>query len=93
MKKHKAIELIIDPSSGQFSASRLCLLVIVLVYVPVLGVLEALGFKMPFWANLAMITGAVAGAYGANSFGRVWRESSSYESGPIPKAKPAPPGD
>ncbi len=72
----KFVELIIDPSSGQLSASRLCLIVIIFVYLPVLIVLEALGKKIGIWTNIAMITSAVCGVYGVNSGARVWQQSS-----------------
>jgi hypothetical protein len=83
MSKRKAIELITDPASGQLSASRLCLLVLVLAYFPGLAGLEALGVKLSFWTQFAAIVGSVAGAYGANSAARVWKGI-----GKPPPAKP-----
>jgi hypothetical protein len=83
MKKRRLIELIIDPSSGQLSASRLCLMVLTLAFLPALVTLESLGVHLPLWSQFAAIVGSVAGAYGANSAARVWREG-----GP---GKPPPP--
>jgi hypothetical protein len=88
MSKRKPIELITDPSSGQLSGSRLALLVLVLGYLPALLALEALGVRFSMWAQFALIVGSVAGAYGANSAARAWKES--YPPGK-PPAKPAPP--
>jgi len=86
---HRKSELIIDPSSGQLSASRLCLLVLILGYLPIMLVLEAVGIKMGMWAQFALITGSVAGAYGANSAARVWREGGgNVPNIPIRTAKP-----
>ena len=98
MKKRKAIELITDPSSGELSASRLLLMVLVLAYLPALVTLEALGVKIGVWTHFAMIVSAVAGVYGVNTAGRVWRQQSSEEiytpaGPPPPRAKPAPPGE
>ena len=90
MKRHKPVELIIDPASGQLSASGLCLLVMILVYVPILGVLEALGHQFNSWSHLALIVGSVAGAYGANSFGRVWQAGRVRPPVQPPVAGPPP---
>lgn len=89
MSKRKAVEFITDPSSSQLSASRLLLMVLILVYLPALGVLEALGVKMGVWSHFAVIVVSVAGAYGANSAARVWREGGQVPV--VPPAKPAPP--
>jgi hypothetical protein len=74
--KHRFREFVIDPSSDQYSASRLLLMVLVLGYLPALLSLEALGVRFSAWAQFALIVGSVAGAYGANSAARVWREGS-----------------
>ena len=103
--KHKLKEFVIDPSSGEYSASRLLLCVLILVYLPSLAVLEALGVKLGIWGHFAVIVGSVAGVYGVNTAGRVWREggdrgfreSQSLPPAPPPSggtstpAKPAPP--
>lgn len=73
----KIVELITDPNSGQLSTSRLCLFVIILIYLPILIVLEVLGRKIGIWTNIAMITSAVCGVYGVNSGLRVWQSRSS----------------
>ena len=101
--KRKAIELITDPSSGELSASRLLLCVLILVYLPVLVALEVKGVKLGIWHYIAIIVGSVAGVYGVNTAGRVWREGGDrgfregQEGGPPPgtptpaRAKSAPP--
>ena len=89
--KRKAIEFITDPSSGELSASRLLLCVLILVYLPALGALEALGVKMGIWTHFAMIVSAVAGVYGVNTAGRVWREGGDRgfrEGQALPPAAP-----
>ena len=99
----KAIEFITDPSSGELSASRMLLMVLILVYLPALVTLEVLGVKLGIWSHVAVIVGSVAGVYGVNTAGRVWREGGDrgfregQEGGPPPgtptpaRAKSAPP--
>ena len=96
--KRKVIEFVTDPSSGELSASRLLLCVLILVYLPVLVALEVKGIKLGIWSHIAVIVGSVAGVYGVNTAGRVWREGGGrgfrYVQGngpPAPPAKPAPP--
>jgi hypothetical protein len=97
MSKRKAIEFVIDPSSGQLSASRLLLMVLILAYLPAMLIFEVLGVRMGFWTQFAAIVGSVAGAYGVNSAARVWRSGYQEEiqgalpGPPPPRAKPAPP--
>lgn len=71
--KRRAVELITDPASGELSASRLCLIAMVLAYLPAMLALEALGIRLSVWTQFAAIVGSVAGAYGVNSAARVWR--------------------
>lgn len=73
MSRHRLREFVIDPSSGQYSASRLLLMVLILVYIPAMGVCEALGIKLGIWAHIAVIVGSVAGIYGVNSGVGVWQ--------------------
>ena len=98
MSKRRLREFVIDPSSGQYSASRLLLMVLILVYLPIMGFCEAKGIKLGIWAHIAVIVGSVAGVYGVNTAGRVWRQQSQSSEetytppGPAPpRAKPAPP--
>ena len=97
------LEVFIDPSTSQYSASRLCLVVMVLGYLPAMVALEALGVKLGFWSQFAAIVGSVAGAYGANSASRVWKSWGQEEAQvsqmpggegglgpPARKANPAP---
>ena len=100
MSKRRLREFVIDPSSGEYSASRLLLMVLILVYLPALVALEVKGVKLGIWSHIAVIVGSVAGVYGVNTAGRVWREGGDrgfregQEHGPPPpRAKPAPPGD
>lgn len=88
MSRRKAIELITDPSSGQLSASRLLLMVLILVYLPALLTLEAIGIKFNAWVQFALIVGSVAGIYWFNSTARAWREGGEVK---LPPAKSAPP--
>ena len=91
MKRRRFIETITDPSSGELSASRLLLMVLILVYLPVLGALEALGVKLGIWSHFAVIVGSVAGVYGVNTAGRVWREGGDRgfrEGQALPPAAP-----
>lgn len=100
MSKRRFREFVIDPSSGQYSASRLLLMVLILVYLPIMGVCEALGIKLGIWAHIAVIVGSVAGIYGVNSGVGVWQgrrpgglcDKPCLPDKPGP-AKPAPPGD
>ena len=93
--KRKAIEFITDPSSGELSASRMLLMVLILVYLPALVLLDVLGVKLSIWTHFAMIVGSVAGVYGVNTAGRVWREGGDrgFREGQVasPGAKPGDP--
>ena len=71
--KFRFREFVVDPASGQPSASRGLLVVLILAYLPAMITLEALGTKITFWTQFAAIVGSVAGAYGVNSAARVWR--------------------
>jgi hypothetical protein len=73
MPRLKLRGFVIDPQSGDYSASRLILLVLCLVVLPALVALEAVGVKLSLWTAFAAIVGSVAGAYGVNSAARVWR--------------------
>ena len=46
LRRHRVSEFWTDPSSGQFSMSRLGLGVVVLVFFPVNMILEALGVQI-----------------------------------------------
>jgi len=63
-------------------------MVLVLGYLPTLLALEGFGVRFPMWAQFALIVSAVAGAYGANSAARVWKEGERK----LP-AKPLAPKD
>lgn len=95
MTKRRIREFWVDPSSGQYSASRLLLMVLILVYLPVLVTLEVLGIKLGIWNHIALIVGSVAGVYGVNTAGRVWREGGDrgFREGQVasPGAKPGDP--
>ena len=95
MTKRRLREFVIDPSSGEYSASRLLLMVLILAYLPALAVCEALGVKLGIWSHFAVIVGSVAGVYGVNTAGRVWREGGDrgFREGQVasPGAKPGDP--
>ena len=95
MTKRHLPELIIDPSSGQLSASRLCALVMVLVYLPIMILMEARGVKITYWTQFAAMLGSVLGAYAANSTARVWKESYKSEGAVVgpPTKSPKPEGE
>lgn len=65
-------KMVIDPQSGDPSASRFCLLVLVALIIILAG-LDLGGVKFSAWAQLALIVGSVCGVYGANTALRVWR--------------------
>lgn len=72
-------------------------MVLILVYLPALVTLDAMGVKLSIWAHFAVIVSAVAGVYGVNTAGRVWREGGDRgfregqgDTPTPPKAKPAP---
>ena len=72
-RKYRFIEVFIDPSSGEYSASRFCLMIFVLVYLPAMGIAEVFGWKLGFWPQIALIVGSICGVYGVNTGLRVWR--------------------
>jgi hypothetical protein len=82
--KNRIKEFWTDPSSNQYSASRLLLMVLILVYLPVLLVLDAIGIKFSNWAQFAIVVSSVAGVYWFNSTARVWKENYSSSSISIP---------
>ena len=94
MTKRRFREFVIDPSSGEYSASRLLLMVLILAYLPALAVCEALGVKLGIWGHFAVIVGSVAGVYGVNTAGRVGREGGDrgFREGQVPPAAPPPSG-
>ncbi len=66
-------EFIIDPSTNKFSASRLCLMVEVLLFVPLFVVLAALGvlpkeFAGAIGTMLGVVVGATCGVYGVSTY-------------------------
>jgi hypothetical protein len=76
--RHKLSEFVIDPGSREFSMSRLCLGVLVLMDVAwaiacILG-LPPHPLVSPVCSLLGTVTGAVCGVYGVNSFGGAWRK-------------------
>ncbi len=71
-KHHYISELWTDPSSGDLSTSRLCLLLLCLDVIG-LSIADLFGLKFSGWAQLAIIIGSVAGVYGINTGLRVWR--------------------
>ena len=69
-------------------------MVLILVYLPTLAIFEALGVKLGIWGHFAVIVGSVAGVYGVNTAGRVWREGGDrgFREGQVLPPAPAPSG-
>jgi len=57
-------------------------MVLVLVYLPALLTLEALGIQFKMWIQFAVIVSSVAGIYWFNSTVRAWKEPSPPEKPP-----------
>lgn len=88
-------EFLTDPSSNQGSMSRVCLLIIVCMDVVwtvtcIMGIPPA-NIVAPVSSMLGIVTGAIAGIYGANSFGGAWhRVLNSFDGPPAIRPKPRP---
>jgi hypothetical protein len=72
MKRHRLIETIIDPASGELSGSRVCLFLLVSMDIAwaacaIVGI-TPVNLATPVSTMLGVCTGAVAGVYGVNSF-------------------------
>ncbi len=65
---NRLVEFITDPSTNKLSASRLCLLVIVLIFWPTTAILELTGHKLGIWPQLVGLTLAVCGVYGVSTY-------------------------
>jgi uncharacterized membrane protein YuzA (DUF378 family) len=76
VSQRKIKEFWIDPQSGQYSASR-ALLTVLIADMQVLIVCDLCGLKFSAWAQFAIIVSAVAGIYWFNSTARVWKETYS----------------
>ena len=72
MKRHRLTELWVDPQSGEFSASRACLCLVVGVLTPVGIALRAMT-GIDILGHLTTLAGIMAGVYGVNSAARVWK--------------------
>ncbi len=89
-------EFLIDPSTCKLSASRLCLLVLVVVIVPAFlyacarGWL-AVGYVSPIATMLGVVVGAVCGVYGVSTYTSGGGGVQTFLSTTACKAKPAPP--
>jgi hypothetical protein len=86
LRKRRLVELIIDPTSGQLSASRLSLLALIFVYLPALAVLDQVGYKISWWVQFALIVSSVCGVYGVST-GLKFLQNRQGQQG---YAKPAP---
>lgn len=72
-RKHRWVEALIDPSSGELSMSRIATGLVIFVLTPAMVTLVALG-KYPANETTKLILGLLAApalVYGLNSFGRV----------------------
>jgi hypothetical protein len=65
--------LVTDPSTGDFSASRFSLLVLILDLQILIAMEYLLHRPFSAWVQLALIFGSVCGVYGLNTGLRVWR--------------------
>ena len=65
-EKNKLKEFILDPSTGQYSMSRLCLGVVVLIFLPITLVLYTYHVNVPA-AVIVSTVAALATVYAANS--------------------------
>lgn len=86
----RIVEFFTDPSSNALSMSRLGLGIIVCIVVAwtiscILGIPPA-NLVSPVSSMLGIVTGAIAGIYGANSFGGAWNRSAGPGIGwpPVP---------
>jgi hypothetical protein len=62
----KLIEFVTDPSSNQYSMSRLCMGVLILVFIPVYFYLKAIKVDVDHRVIIACVA-SVASVYGLNS--------------------------
>lgn len=62
----KILEFVKDPSSGQFSMSRLCLGVLILVFIPIYFYLRTINVDVDHRVIIACVA-SVASVYGLNS--------------------------
>jgi len=62
----KLSEFIKDPSSNQFSMSRLCMGVLILIYIPIYFYLRYRGVNVDYRVIIACVA-SVASVYGLNS--------------------------
>lgn len=72
MSKHQTDELITDPQSNDYSGSRLSLLWLV-IPIPVMVVMDWIGYKFSAWTQYADIVKSVSVIYLVNSGLKVWR--------------------
>ena len=90
-KKNKLKEFILDPSSGQFSMSRLCLGVVVLIFLPIVLVMYAYHINVPATIIVSVVA-SLATVYAANSafgaYGRGIMRSMGYSSRRMPDPTP-----
>lgn len=73
-RRHRVVEIFVDPASGQLSCSRVGMAVVVMVLFPASLALQAVGVELgQAWSSLVALAGTLAGIYGLNSAARVWR--------------------
>ena len=70
--KRQIIDLIVDPSTDDYSASRLSLIILTLDLV-FLSIVDALGWKVETAEAVAKAVGFVCGVYLVSTGVRVWR--------------------
>ncbi len=80
--RHRVSELWTDPSTGQWSASRLGMLVVAIVLFPACLILQAAGYNLgQAWTSFVALAGTLAGIYGLNSAARVWHNGKTNGQG------------
>lgn len=86
--KNNIKEFLIDPQSGQYSASRALLCLVVGLFVPI-GIVLRTWPEIDILGHLVKLTGVLATVYAVNSGTRVWREGSQavFPDRPPRKAK------
>lgn len=78
-RRHRLVELIVDPESEQLSCSRLGMFLTAAIFFPACLALQVLGFELGLaWNTLVALAGTLAGIYGLNSAARVWRQGRGH---------------
>lgn len=75
-RRHRLVEIIVDPESGALSCSRLGMILVTAIFFPICLALQVWGVDVgSAWNSLVALAGTLAGIYGLNSAARVWRHN------------------